>query len=100
MSNEKPKVEVFYADPVDENGNVIGHVGEFTVTTPWGSVEPVKVPHDEIVLDPETTIRAKAPPPKPVCAEPSCTSLSCGDWTGRCDACSEAYIDLFREVDL
>jgi hypothetical protein len=57
---DKPVVEFFYADPVDEHGKVIGTAWMGPLKTPWGEVTGVKVPHDEIVLDPETTIRVRA----------------------------------------
>lgn len=56
---DEPKIEVFYADPVDADGNVIGTATLTNVRGPWGPITPVKVPYDEIVLDPETTIHAK-----------------------------------------
>ncbi len=50
-------VEVFYSDPVDEDDNVIGKVTMTNWCGPCGPIEPVKVPHGEIVLDPEDTIQ-------------------------------------------
>jgi hypothetical protein len=51
----------FYADPVDEDGNVIAHVEWMEVRASWlpDPIRMVKVPHDEIVLDPGSTIHAK-----------------------------------------
>lgn len=41
----------FYADPVDEDGNIIGHVTNFRVTTSWaGEIPMTKIPHDEMAL--------------------------------------------------
>jgi hypothetical protein len=53
---EEPQVEVFYADPVDEDGNVIAHV-DFKITGSTFPAKAIKVPASEIVLDPENTIR-------------------------------------------
>jgi hypothetical protein len=52
-------LQVFYADPVDEDGNIIGTAFMSALRTPWGDYAPVKIPHDEIVLDPEFTIRVR-----------------------------------------
>jgi hypothetical protein len=50
----------FYADPVDEDGNVLAHVTNMRVTTSWaGEIPMTKIPYDEIVLDPETTLRVR-----------------------------------------
>jgi hypothetical protein len=56
---EQPKVEIFFADPVDEDGNVIGRATMGDVQTPWGPAKPVKIPYDEIVLEPGNTIRVE-----------------------------------------
>ena len=61
---DEPEVQVFYADPVDADGNVIGTVNldSAKVHCSWtDSVRVTKVPASEIVLDPETTIYAKVP---------------------------------------
>jgi hypothetical protein len=57
--DDEPMCEAFYADPVDDDGNVIGTAWMGPLKTPWGEITPTKVPHDEIVLDLENTIRAK-----------------------------------------
>jgi hypothetical protein len=47
-------VELFYADPVDEDGNVIGHVTFGDVTASWGPVVVAKVPYAELGHDENT----------------------------------------------
>ena len=58
--DEKPTL--FYADPVDGDGNVIA-TASLKITSATGcfeGLEAVKVPHSEIVLDEDTpTIRVR-----------------------------------------
>lgn len=57
MNEPSEKPTLFYADPVDADGKKVA-TATFRVThSPW-PMDVVKVPASEIVLDPETTIRA------------------------------------------
>jgi hypothetical protein len=50
----------FFADPVDDDGNVIGTVTNMRVTTSWaGEIPMTKIPHAEMALDPETTLHVR-----------------------------------------
>lgn len=46
---EKPVV--FIADPVDEDGNVIGTASMQLTSSLTGPLDVVKIPHDEMALD-------------------------------------------------
>ena len=54
---------VFYADPVDEDGNVIG-TASFVITDSNPPMRAVKVPASEIVLDAENTIHVRVEEPR------------------------------------
>lgn len=54
--DEQPLVEVFYADPVDEDGNAIGTVTSFDVTSTLGPARATKIPHDEMALPPDAPV--------------------------------------------
>lgn len=57
---EKPRWEVFFADPVDEDGNVIAKASLEVTHCPNGDAVAVKVPHSELGLEDMRTIRVDA----------------------------------------
>lgn len=54
------KPPVFYADPVDEDGNVIATAHMTIKPNPWTG-PAVKVPHSELALEDLPTIHIKMP---------------------------------------
>lgn len=56
--SETPKVEVFFCDYRDADGNTY-EATMSDVETSWGPVTPVKIPHEEMAMDPERTIHVK-----------------------------------------
>lgn len=58
------KPTLFYADPVDEDGNVIATARMTIKPNPWIG-DAVKIPHSELALEGLPTIHAKMPEPEP-----------------------------------
>lgn len=58
MTENEPDVEVFYADPVDEDGNVIA-TARVSVTYSNGTARATKVPHSEMAVEGMPTIRVR-----------------------------------------
>lgn len=55
-----PDLELFYADPVDADGNVIATATFHSVTYSLGTARATKVPFDELGIDEDTpTIRVR-----------------------------------------
>jgi hypothetical protein len=57
--DDEPVVEVFYADPVDEDGNVIA-TAKLEVTYSGGPARATKVPHSELAIEDAPTIHVRA----------------------------------------
>lgn len=62
---QQPPFVAFHADPVDEDGNVIGTLTMGPWKTPWGEFESVKIPHSELAIeDADITFDVKMPEPE------------------------------------
>ena len=56
--DDREPLEIFYADPVDEDGNVIG-TATFSVTSTMGPARATKVPHSELAHEDLPTIHVR-----------------------------------------